>query len=116
MNDILYTVHVDGTDKKFKKGTTYQEIARTYQQEYQHDIVLVFVDGRLQELFKTLETDCELKFVTTADPLGYKSYRRSMSLMLVKAIYDVAEHKNIDKVRIHYSVSTGYYCTIEGNI
>ena len=35
MNDILYTVHVDGTDKKFKKGTTYQEIARTYQQEYQ---------------------------------------------------------------------------------
>ena len=36
MNDILYTVHVDGTDKKFKKGTTYQEIARTYQQEYQH--------------------------------------------------------------------------------
>ena len=54
MNDILYTVHVDGTDKKFKKGTTYQEIARTYQQEYQHDIVLVFVDGRLQELFKTL--------------------------------------------------------------
>lgn len=116
MNDILYTVHVDGTDKKFKKGTTYQEIARTYQQEYQHDIVLVFVDGRLQELFKTLETDCELKFVTTADPLGYKSYRRSMSLMLVKAIYDVAEHKNIDKVRIHYSVSKGYYCTIEGNV
>ena len=78
--------------------------------------MLVFVDGRLQELFKTLETDCELKFVTTADPLGYKSYRRSMSLMLVKAIYDVAEHKNIDKVRIHYSVSKGYYCTIEGNI
>ena len=39
-----------------------------------------------------------------------------MSLMLVKAVYDVAEHKNIDKVRIHYSVSKGYYCTIEGNI
>ena len=116
MNDILYTVHVDGTDREFKKGTTYQEIARICQQEYQHDIVLVFVDGRLQELFKTLEKDCELKFVTTADPLGYKSYRRSMSLMLVKAIYDVAEHKNIDKVRIHYSVSKGYYCTIEGNI
>mgnify|MGYP004466795517 FL=1 len=116
MNDILYTVHVDGTDREFKKGTTYQEIARICQQKYQHDIVLVFVDGRLQELFKTLEKDCELKFVTTADPLGYKSYRRSMSLMLVKAIYDVAEHKNIDKVRIHYSVSKGYYCTIEGNI
>ena len=114
MNDILYTVHVDGTDKKFKKGTPYQELARTYQQEYQHDIVLVFVDGRLQELFKTLETDCELKFVTTADPLGYKSYRRSMSLMLVKAIYDVAGQENIDSVVIHYSVGSGYYFTMKG--
>ena len=36
--------------------------------------------------------------------------------MLVKAIYDVAEHENVDKVRIHYSVSKGYYCTIEGNV
>ena len=39
-----------------------------------------------------------------------------MSLLLVKAIYDVAEHENVDKVRIHYSVSKGYYCTIEGNV
>ena len=116
MNETLYTVRVNGTDRKFKAGTTYQEIARACQAEYPYDIVLVFADGRLQELFKTLEKDSELKFVTTADPLGYKSYRRSMSLMLVKAVYDVAEHKNIDKVRIHYSVSKGYYCTIEGKI
>ena len=56
--------------KNSKKETTYQEIARTYQQEYQHDIVLVFVDGRLQELFKTLETDCELKFVDDCGSAG----------------------------------------------
>ena len=116
MNEVLYTVRVNGADRKFRAGTTYLEIAREYQAEYSHDIVLVFVNGRLQELFKTLEKDCEMKFVTTADSLGYKSYRRSMSLMLVKAVYDVAEHKNIDKVRIHYSVSKGYYCTIEGKI
>lgn len=53
--------------------------------------------------------------MTTADSLGYKAYRK-YGLMLVGAVYDVAEHKNIDKVRIHYSVSKGYYCTIEGNI
>ena len=116
MNEVLYTVRINGTDRKFREGTTYLEIAREYQPEYPHDIVLVFVNGRLQELFKPLEKDCEMKFVTTADSLGYKSYRRSMSLMLVKAVYDVAEHKNIDKVRIHYSVSKGYYCTIEGKI
>lgn len=36
--------------------------------------------------------------------------------MMVKAVYDVAHHENIKKVRIHYSVSQGYYCTIEGGI
>lgn len=116
MNEVFYTVRVKDCDRKFREGTTYLDIAKEYQQEYEHDIVLVFVDGRLQELFKTLKKDCKLEFVTTADSLGYKAYRRSMSLMLVKAVYDVAEHKNIDKVRIHYSVSKGYYCTIEGNI
>ena len=116
MNEVFYTVQVGECDRKFREGTTYLDIAKEYQHEYEHDIVLVFVDGRLQELFKTLKKDCKLEFVTTADSLGYKAYRRSMSLMLVKAVYDVAEHKNIDKVRIHYSVSKGYYCTIEGNI
>ena len=116
MNEVFYTVQVGNCDRKFREGTTYLDIAKEYQHEYEHDIVLVFVDGRLQELFKTLKKDCKLEFVTTADSLGYKAYRRSMSLMLVKAVYDVAEHKNIDKVRIHYSVSKGYYCTIEGNI
>ena len=112
MNEVFYTVQVGDCDRKFREGTTYLDIAKEYQHEYEHDIVLVFVDGRLQELFKTLKKDCKLEFVTTADSLGYKAYRRSMSLMLVKAVYDVAEHKNIDKVRIHYSVSKGYYCTI----
>lgn len=116
MNEVFYIVQVGDCDRKFREGTTYLDIAKEYQHEYEHDIVLVFVDGRLQELFKTLKKDCKLEFVTTADSLGYKAYRRSMSLMLVKAVYDVAEHKNIDKVRIHYSVSKGYYCTIEGNI
>ena len=116
MNEVFYTVQVGDCDRKFREGTTYLDIAKEYRHEYEHDIVLVFVDGRLQELFKTLKKDCKLEFVTTADSLGYKAYRRSMSLMLVKAVYDVAEHKNIDKVRIHYSVSKGYYCTIEGNI
>lgn len=112
----FYTVEVNNESRKFQEGTSYREIAEAYQKDYPHDIVLAFVNGRLQELFKTLDQNCKMQFVTTGEPLGYKAYRRSMSLMLVKAVYDVAEHKNIDKVRIHYSVSKGYYCTIEGKI
>ena len=36
--------------------------------------------------------------------------------MLVKAVYDVAGHDKVRKVRIHFSVSKGYYCTVEGDV
>ena len=53
MNEVFYTVQVRDCDRKFREGTTYLDIAKEYQHKYEHDIVLVFVDGRLQELFKT---------------------------------------------------------------
>ena len=112
----MYQVKIHDEIRQYEAGTTYLEIAKEYQKEYSHDIVLVKVDGKLQELHKKVNRDCTLNFETTACDSGHKTYKRSMSLLLVKAIYDVAEHENVDKVRIHYSVSKGYYCTIEGNV
>ena len=112
----MYQVKIHDEIRQYEVGTTYLEIAKEYQKEYSHDIVLVTVDGKLQELHKKANRDCTLNFETTACDSGHKTYKRSMSLLLVKAIYDVAEHENVDKVRIHYSVSKGYYCTIEGNV
>ena len=112
----MYQVKIHDEIRQYEAGTTYLEIAKEYQKEYSHDIVLVTVDGKLQELHKKVNRDCTLNFETTACDSGHKTYKRSMSLLPVKAIYDVAEHENVDKVRIHYSVSKGYYCTIEGNV
>ena len=112
----MYNVQIGDEIRQYESGTTYRQIAEEWQEQYENDIVLVFVNGRLQELFKTLKEDCIIRFETTGDPIGHKTYKRSMSLMLVKAIYDVAEVDTIKKVRIHYSVSKGYYCTIEGNV
>ncbi|BDF04369.1 nucleoside kinase [[Clostridium] hylemonae] len=116
MDKEMYSVQIGEEIKRYERGTTYERIAQEYQKDYPYDIVLVFVNGRLQELYKTLNSDAVISFVTTADNIGHKTYKRSMSLMLVKAVYDVANHEAIDKVRIHYAVSKGYYCTIEGDI
>ena len=111
---MMYHVKVNDEIREYEAGTTYLQIAKDFQKDYLHDIVLVYVDGKLQELYKSVKSDCEMRFETTGDSIGHKTYKRSMSLMLVKAIYDVAEHEDIERVRIHYSVSKGYYCTIEG--
>lgn len=116
MEKKMYSVQIGDEIRQYEAGTTYRQIAAEHQKDYEDDIVLVFINDRLQELHKTLEGDCVMRFETTSGPIGHKTYKRSMSLMLVKAVYDVANHDDIDKVRIHYSVSKGYYCTIEGNI
>ncbi len=109
-------VKVEDEVRQYEVGTSYEKIAEDFQENYENDIVLVFVNARLQELNKTLVSDCDICFVTTADPIGHKTYKRSMSFMLVKAIYDVGGHDLIEKVRILYSVSQGFYCTIQGGL
>ena len=116
MEKQKFHVQIGNQIREYEEGTSYRVIAEDFQSQYEHDIVVAFVNDRLQELHKTLKSDCVIRFVTTADSVGHKTYKRSMSLMLVKAVYDVAGRENVKKVRIHYSVSKGYYCTIEGNI
>ena len=117
MSERICKVTVDGETREYKAGTTYQEIAEEYQPGYEHQIVLVFVGNfHLQELRKTVEEDCELRFVTTADAIGHEAYKRSMCFLLVKAVHDAAGHDRVERVRIHFSLDKGYYCTVEGNV
>ena len=74
----------------------------------------MMVNGKLRELQKRLKSDCTLEFVTTKDHIGFETYKRSVCLVLLRAIYDVAGRENVDKVMIHYSVGNGYYFTMEG--
>lgn len=117
MAEKMCRVRVDGVEKEYPAGTAYQTVARDFQDRYEHQIVLVFVEkNRLQELGKPLEEDCSLRFVTTADPIGYSTYKRSMCLLLVKAVHDAAGPGMVERVRIHFSLGRGYYCTAEGGI
>lgn len=117
MAEQLCKVTVDGSTREYPKGTPYQAIAEEFQPEYEHQIVLVYVQGfRLQELRKTVEEDFSIRFITTADRIGHETYKRSMCFLLVKAAHDVAGHDRIERVRIHFSVDKGYYCTVEGDV
>lgn len=116
MMENVYQVTIENEGKRFPQGTTYLDIARTYQSAYDNDIVLVFADGKLQELYKQVEKDCRLAFVTTADAPGNRTYKRGISFLLMKAVYDVAGAENVKKVWIRFSLDKGFYCTVEGSV
>ena len=114
MDQEMVNVTIDGKDEEYAIGTTFREIADEYQECMDAPIILVMVNGKLRELQKKLSSDCELKFVTTKDHVGFETYKRTVCLVLLRAIYDVAGRENVDKVTIHYSVGNGYYFTMTG--
>lgn len=111
-----YQVTIKDTVKEYEKGTTYLDIAKEYQKEFEDDILLVFVNGKLQELFKKLDRDCSIRFVTGKDACGNLTYKRGVSFVLVKAVHDVLEHDETCDVRIQFSLDKGYYYKVGGNI
>ena len=57
---------------------TLEQIAGGYQQEYEDDIILAILNGKLRELSKNVDREGELSFVTVAQRDGKKTYRRSV--------------------------------------
>ena len=115
MNQEMVKVTIDGKEHEYAIGTTYREIVDEYQEEVSEaPVILVMADGKLRELQKKLKGDCTLEFVTTKDHIGFETYKRTVCLVLLRAIYDVAGKENIEKVMIHYSVGNGYYFTMAG--
>ena len=111
-----YKVKVNGEVRTYDEGTCFKVIARDFQYMYKDQIVLGCENAKLFELRKTLTSDCELKFITTGDSIGNKTYKRSMCLMLVKAVHDICGHEKHCKVRIDFSVSKGFFCTVESEM
>ena len=111
----IYQVKVNDEIRTYEEGTSFEVIAKDFQHLYEHKIVLGCENARLFELRKTLKRDMELKFITIGDSVGNKTYKRSMCLMLVKAIHDICGHDKKCKVFIDFSISKGFYCTLESD-
>ena len=107
-------VKIHGITKEYPEGTTWMEVAREHQKEYEYDILLVRVNGKLQELHKQVK-DCELSFVTAKDKPGMSAYQRSASLMMLKAFYSVAGAGNVEKLMIDFSIGLGFFVEARGN-
>ena len=114
MDKKMFKVVIAGGTRMYPEGTTYREIVDESGIHTEAPVILVMVNGKLRELQKRLKSDCTLEFVTTKDHIGFETYKRSVCLVLLRAIYDVAGRENVDKVMIHYSVGNGYYFTMEG--
>ena len=110
----MINVTVNGTVRQYPYGTAYRTIAADFQAEYPHQILLVNREGKLRELYKTLERDCTLSMITGADKPGHQTNERSANLLMLKAFYDVVGRENIRNVSAQFSLSNALFCRAWG--
>ncbi|MDF2819810.1 MAG: nucleoside kinase [Clostridiales bacterium] len=105
----LVTININGQEKVFEKGTKLIEISQEVQAQYNEPIVLAKINNKLCELMKKVDKSCSIEFITTGTSDGSRTYKRSCTFLLIKAIKDVLGEE-ISKTIIQYSISKGYYC------
>ena len=102
-------ITVEGQSLSVKDGTTYLELAKSFQKKYDHDIVLVLENNKMRELFRKVKDGAAVTFLTTGQVDGYNTYRRSATLLFLKAIYDVEGMDAVRGMKVEFSASEGYY-------
>lgn len=110
----MITVTVEGEERRYPVGTTYETIAAEFQGAYNNQIALVAVDGKIRELFKRAVRDSVVTFFTLKDDVGHKTYVRTATMVLLKAMYDLAGNKAAQQSQVEFSVGHGLYISVEG--
>ena len=111
------TVAIKGSILQYDKGTTFENIVKGYQEQYNNSIALIFFNGKMKELSKRLERDGVISFITTADSAGHNAYVRTAHMMMVKSVRDVLKDVAGDvHVKVEFALGNGYYCSVHGGI
>ena len=105
----MYTVTINGQQKQYQQGTTFENIADEYQAEYDNLIAVVSTDGKIRELFKKVTKDCTLEFFTLKDAVGHKTYERTATMLFLKGVCDVFGEELFRNCRVEFTVGNGYY-------
>ncbi len=105
----MITLTIEGKERQYPKGTTYEEIVKEYQPAYDNQIAVVAFNGKIRELFKRAVRSGRLEFFTLKDAVGNKTYMRTAKMMLLKAVYDVAGAEAAQGCKLEFTVGSGYY-------
>lgn len=110
----MYRLEINGEQKEYSRSTTYGDIAKHYIDDYEDTIVLALFNNQLRELFKRIEGNGTLSFITVAQEPGKKTYRRSVTLLMQKAAHEVMKECK-GTIRVLHTIDQGYYCELSGD-
>ncbi|WP_289063603.1 nucleoside kinase [Anaerostipes butyraticus] len=93
-----------------EEGTTLGELAGKIQKPGGPVILLAYANGKLKELFRPIEENSYIRFVTLEEQAGYMTYKRTAMFMFLKACEDVLGAGAVDDIAINYSIGNSTFC------
>lgn len=111
----MINVEIDNKNYEFKKGINLENIMEKINHKDKNIIVAAIINNRIQKLSKKIDSDCKIKFLTRSDVLGNRIYRRSLFMVMARAIYKLFPESVL---AIEHSLSNGIYCELhkEGSL
>ena len=103
-------INLDGEKFKIIEKSSIEEIISESNIENQKDIMAVVIDNEVYDLNEFLDRDAEIETVKINSELGNRIYRRSLYLVMAKAVYDLFPESVL---KIEISISNGIYCELE---
>ncbi len=101
---------------EYEKGTSFKNIAKDFEKDYDSQIAVCIFNGKIRELVKKVDKDGTLSFVTLKESIGHKTYVRTATMMMLKALYDVMGKEHIGKAKIEFTIGSAYYCTVDSDV
>ena len=108
--DKLIPIQINNKIYEYPTDTTLEAVAKDFQKNFPHQIIVARVNGKLKELTNTIEPNSSVEFITTGEKIGDQSYKRTATLVLTKAVSNILGPKA--ELVVQFSMHKGYYCEI----
>lgn len=96
-------------------GTTLAELAKQVEVAGEPMILLAYMNGKLKELFAQVEDGSYVRFVTLKEQTGYMAYKRTATMMFLKACEELFGKGASRDIAINYSIGNSIFCEFSKN-
>lgn len=103
-------IDLDGEKLKIIEKSSIEDIILESRTEDPKNIMAVVIDNEVFDLNEQLDRDARIEKVKINSELGNRIYRRSLYLVMAKAVYELFPDSVL---KIEISISNGIYCELE---
>ena len=107
------TFDVMGELQRLPEGVTFADAACIFKDRYPDEIILAKENGKLRELHHKIQDGSRVDFLTLSDRDAFLSWRRSLIMLMLRAIWEISDADPDYFVKVNFVVSQGVYCVMQ---